>query len=72
MEVDDGDRLFDSVFAIEDFVAVDDIEETVAHDVHPPGEHDEVGFLSDDDAGDLYVVVVAGLAWVGLEVRLEA
>ncbi len=45
-------------------VAVDEREEALAEDVHPPGEHDEVGLRAQHDLRDLRVVVLSRLPWV--------
>lgn len=71
VEVDDRDGLLDALLAVVGAVAVEDVEEGAAHDVHPAGEHDEVRPVLDDDFRDLEVIVLARCAGVRLEIGLE-
>lgn len=56
---------------VDDGCLADDVEETVAQDVHPAREHDDVRTRLDDELRDRPVVVVARRPRVRLEVRLE-
>lgn len=71
VEIDDRDRLLDALLAVVWSVAVENVEEGRAHDVHPAGEHDEVRLVLHDDFRDCEIIVLTRRAGVRFEIGLE-